>query len=77
MGFSGGDEVDLENPNESIIGEKLSSRIYKTRNAIVHSKESERVRYTPFRDDRILVKEIPLLRFIAEQIIIESSSVVT
>lgn len=77
VGFSGGDEVDLENQNESIIGEKLSSRIYKTRNAIVHSKESERVRYTPFRDDRILVKEIPLLRFIAEQIIIESSSVVT
>jgi hypothetical protein len=75
--FSNGDEVDLNELDYSIISKKLAARIYKTRNAIVHSKESERVRYMPFKDDRVLVKEIPLLRFIAEQIIIESSSVVS
>jgi hypothetical protein len=75
--FSNGDEVDLNEPDDSLIPKKLASRIYKTRNAIVHSKESERVRYIPFKDDRVLVKEIPLMRFIAEQIIIGSSSIVS
>jgi hypothetical protein len=75
--FSNGDEVDLNELDYSVTSKKLAARIYKTRNAIVHSKESERVRYMPFKDDRVLVKEIPLLRFIAEQIIIESSSIVS
>jgi len=74
--FSGGDEVDLSGKDESLLAKKLASRIYKTRNAIVHSKESDKSKYMPFRDDKILVREVPLLRFIAEQIIIDSSNIV-
>jgi len=77
VNFSGGDEVNLNVNDAKEVINRLSARIYKTRNAIVHSKESERVRYIPFRDDRVLVKEIPLLRFIAEQIIIKSSVIVS
>lgn len=74
--FSNGDEFDFGSNDKSLIAKKLASRIYKTRNAIVHSKESDKSKYMPFRDDKILVREVPLLRFIAEQIIIESSTIV-
>jgi hypothetical protein len=77
VSFSDGDTVDLREADQQAVIKKLSARIYKTRNAVVHSKESDKVRYVPFRDDRNLVKEVPLLRFIAEQIIIGSSNVVS
>ncbi|WP_339138424.1 MAG: hypothetical protein WGN25_09105 [Candidatus Electrothrix sp. GW3-4] len=76
VSFSDGNTVDLVSSDEELIFKNLAGRIYKTRNSIVHSKESEKSKYTPFKDDKMLVKEIPLLRFIAEQIIIESSSIV-
>jgi len=76
VGFSNGDEFDLSGSDHAVLAKKLASRIYKTRNAIVHSKDSEKSKYMPFRDDKILVREVPLIRFIAEQIIIESSSIV-
>jgi hypothetical protein len=75
--FSNGDTFDLENDDIENIRRRMAARIYKTRNAIVHSKESERSKYMPFRDDRLLVKEVPLLRFIAEQIILSTSSLMT
>jgi hypothetical protein len=72
--FSKSDKVDLTDQNLDNLISKLSSRIYNTRNAIVHSKESsEKKRYIPFRDDKNLIKEIPLIRFLAEEIIIASS----
>ncbi|MEZ9269515.1 hypothetical protein AB9R79_23595, partial [Vibrio splendidus] len=69
--FSGGNIVNfnLETPDLK----NLANRIYFTRNAIVHSKDSDKSKYIPFKHDRILVKEIPLLRFVAEEIIINSS----
>jgi hypothetical protein len=70
VSFSDGDPVNLEDKDPS---EKLSKRIYKTRNAIVHSKEGEKSRFVPFKHDPILAKEIPLLKLIAEQIIINSA----
>ncbi len=73
--FSNGDAVDFDNADESITSKKLATRIYKTGNSIVHSKESEQSKYMPFRDGKMLVKEIPLLRFIAEQTIIDSSNI--
>lgn len=73
--FSGAGVVDLEGNDEGIIFKHLAARIYKNRNSIVHSKESEKSKYTPFRDDRTLVKEVPLLRFISEHIIFETSTV--
>ena len=74
--FSDASEVDLQESDTSKIFKKLAARIYKTRNSIVHSKKSDKARYTPFKDDRILVKEIPLLRFISEQIIINTSKLI-
>lgn len=77
VGFSDGNCADLDSTDEEQVAKSLANRIYKTRNSIVHSKESEKSKYMPFKDDKVLVKEIPLLRFIAEQIIIESSSIVS
>lgn len=76
VGFSGGDAVNLEINDQQSIWLNLSKRIYKTRNAVVHSKESEKGKYTPFEHEKILVKEVPLIRFIAELIIIKSSEVI-
>lgn len=52
----------------------IAKRIYVTRNSLVHSKSnSNNGRYKPYKDEKSLSKEIPLLRAIAEQIIIKSS----
>lgn len=73
--FSGAGVVDLKSDDVDLVYKHLATRIYVTRNAIVHSKESEKSKYTPFRDDSKLVKEVPLLRFISEQIIFSTSVV--
>lgn len=61
----------------SICGDSLIvNRIcydYATRNAVVHSKYGERLRYEPFKHDKHLGKEIPLMRAVAEEIIISSA----
>ena len=72
--FSDGNLVNFESPEEELVA-NLAARIYSTRNAIVHSKESEKSRYIPFRHDKLLLKEIPLVRFVAEEIILESSEI--
>jgi hypothetical protein len=75
--FSGGEKFDLNDLNQlDNIYDKLSSRIYKTRNSIVHSKESIKKIYNHFKHERILNKEIPLIRFIAEQVIYNSSKII-
>ena len=51
----------------------IRNRVYSVRNAIVHSKEGERLRYEPFKNDKDLSKEIPLIRAVAEEIIINSA----
>lgn len=51
----------------------VRNRIYSVRNAIVHSKEGEKLRYEPFKHDKELAKEIPLIRAVAEEIIINSA----
>jgi len=71
--FSKGNKVNLDVENTEDIFKNLGRRIYKTRNSIVHSKENEREKYLPFKDDKELIKEIPLMRIIAEKIIFESS----
>jgi hypothetical protein len=75
--FSNGDTVALTTAATEPIIAALARRIYKTRNAIVHSKEGDRTRYIPFQHDKLLVKELPLLRFIAEDIIIRTSTVLS
>jgi len=74
--FSGGVEVDLDSKDtEKSILKKLAERIYATRNALVHSKNGDKSKYTPFKDDRVLVKEVPLMRFIAEMVVLAESTV--
>lgn len=78
VSFSKGNEVDLNSKNEDDIYINLKDRIYKTRNAIVHSKandkeEEESNVYNPFENEEELRKEIPLMRAIAEQIIIKTA----
>ena len=74
--FSGGAKVDLNSNDIQAIYKHLAARIYQTRNSIVHSKDSDKSKYTPFKDDKSLVKEVPLIRFIAEQIIFSTSKVI-
>ncbi|CAI3924455.1 unnamed protein product [Commensalibacter communis] len=52
----------------------LAQRIYQTRNALVHSKEGNVGRYKPYQDSEELSKEIPLIKLVAEQVIINSST---
>lgn len=48
----------------------LSTRIYQIRNALVHNKEGEESRFTPFAgEERILIEEVPLLLKITEELI--------
>lgn len=76
--FSKGDSVNLHDLSNDKLPKKLAARIYKTRNALVHNKSnearlSERGLYKPFKDKEELSKEIPLMRFLAESIIVNSS----
>ncbi len=57
----------------STIYEHMRDRVYAVRNAIVHSKEGNKLRYEPFKHDKQLAKELPLIRGIAEEIIINSA----
>lgn len=51
----------------------IRDRVYSVRNAIVHSKEGDRLRYEPFKHDKQLAREIPLIRGVAEEIIVNSA----
>jgi hypothetical protein len=50
--------------------DQIASRVYDIRCAITHSKISRR-RYSPYRDDLQLAREVPLVRLAAEQIIFQ------
>ena len=53
----------------------IAKRIYGVRNSLVHSKSGKNYeRYKPYQDEHNLQKEIPLVKSVAEQIIIKSSS---
>ncbi len=58
----------------------IAKRIYFTRNALVHYKsndltQKEKGIYRPFNDRKELVKEVPLIRILAEEIIIKNSEI--
>jgi hypothetical protein len=72
--FSHGNSIPFTDSDETKIIREMSERIYKTRNALVHSKEGEKARYTPFKDERALMREIPLMRFVAEMVILGTSN---
>jgi hypothetical protein len=76
VSFSDGLQVDLRSADNELIVKNLASRIYQTRNSLVHSKDGDKAKYTPFADDHALVKELPLMRFIAERTILENSNII-
>ncbi|MCM3550948.1 Uncharacterised protein [Niallia circulans] len=71
--FSQGTNIDF-NDARSLPG-KLANRIYKTRNAVIHSKAYEKERYIPFEHESQLIREIPLIQFMAEEVILKTSEV--
>lgn len=73
--FSGGQAVNLRDAVDEKLYGQLARRIYKTRNALVHRKNGAKSRFAPFRDDHALDPEVPMMRFIAEQIIVSSATV--
>lgn len=78
VNFSGGNIVIFSKKDEGQYINSLANRIYKTRNAIVHSKESlteEKInkKYKPVKDDKELLSEISLIQVVAEIIINETS----
>jgi hypothetical protein len=75
--FAEADTIDFSQSDTTKIIKSLTKRVYKTRNALVHSKEGGREKFTPFVDDSELRVEIPLIRFIAERIIIATSDLAT
>lgn len=76
VSFSEGDRVNLDDSDQGAIYSALARRLYKTRNSLVHSKDGAKNRFIPFAHDAELLPELPLIRFIAEQIISASSSMV-
>ena len=64
------------NDSEGIY-KNIAKRVYYVRNALVHSKSGKNdERYKPYKDEKTLLKEIPLIKAIAEMTIISSSNIV-
>ena len=67
------ENLDFRAANDSAtrteIASKLVRRIYAVRNAVTHSKASA-ARYSPYTDDLYLIREVPLVRIAAEQLLI-------
>lgn len=73
VSFSEGDVIIWDKAKEKIL-KAISNRIYKTRNALIHSKSSKKdVTYHPYSHKTELEKEISLIKTLAEHII-ESDS---
>lgn len=54
----------------------LATRIYETRNALVHSKSEQAAnQYKPYENRKELSAEIPLMRAVAEMVLINSSEI--
>jgi hypothetical protein len=70
--FSDGSKIDFENMNTFY--QNLASRIYKTRNSIVHNKDGEEWRYIPYEHSTLLLKELHLLKFACQEIIIGTAT---
>ena len=73
VGFSQGSSINFKD-EKSAFG-NLANRIYKTRNAVIHSKAYEEERYIPFEHENQLLKEIPLIQLIAEEVILRTSKI--
>lgn len=70
-----GENLKIDFNNENTANKNIRTRIYRTRNSLVHSKDNYKFKtYHPYDDEKYLVKEIPLIKLLAEEIIINSSN---
>lgn len=77
--FSNGIPVNFNDVDN--VYKNIAKRIYFTRNALVHYKsnnfsEKKRGLYRPFNDREELLKEIPLIRILAEKVIITDAEII-
>ncbi|NMC61247.1 MAG: hypothetical protein GYA51_17975 [Candidatus Methanofastidiosa archaeon] len=76
--FADAQNINVKGKNEDIDIKSVSERITKVRNALIHTKHGKDDIYIPFTDhEEELLKELPFIRLIAEQIIINSSEEIT
>ncbi|GES23681.1 hypothetical protein Aple_065800 [Acrocarpospora pleiomorpha] len=68
--------TDLGATEGERIKKALAKRIYQTRNSLVHAKDGTRPKYFPFVNDLELSREIPLLRFCSEQVVIVHGKII-
>jgi hypothetical protein len=73
--FAAASKVNIRMSDEEAARDAIARRIYRVRNALVHAKEGELPKYAPFAHDEELAREIPLMRFTAEQIVIAHGKV--
>lgn len=68
-------KFSIEDSDENLTN-KICNRIYKVRNALVHSKEGEDIRYIPIKDDIHILEEIELIKYLAQEVIISTSTLI-
>lgn len=81
IGYYENETVEFANESKTInfdddtevVYSNIRDRVYSVRNAIVHSKDGDKLRYEPFKHDKQLAREIALIRGIAEEIIINAA----
>jgi hypothetical protein len=66
--FADAEAVDLR-ATDPYLPDRVAERIYCVRNAVAHSKAST-TRYSPYTDDLPLAREVPLVRLVAEQLMV-------
>jgi len=70
----GGSKVDFDMLESKGVYTALANRIYTTRNAIAHSKETlAKDKFIPYKHDKELLNEVILIKCVAEETIINSS----
>ena len=66
--------INFDIPDLDLVYANIAGRIYSTRNAIAHSKETDtKEKFIPFKHDGELLNEVLLIRIVAEEVIINSS----
>lgn len=68
--------VDWSSDDDAL--KAIVKRVYEARNALIHSKDRDDTnsyRYRPYKDEKKLRKELPLIQALAEQVIIGSGKV--
>lgn len=67
-------KINLDLVDTDGVYTSLANRIYATRNAIAHSKETlTKKKFVPYKHDAALVNEVLLIRVVSEEVIINSS----